>query len=97
MNEDNTHKSIIIERYKTISDKTFLDGFTLEAGSEVRRIIESEEESESLNVIYESSDDVKRIFWIKKDNLELASSQKELINNHEYEIEIRDKNESWFN
>ena len=88
-------KYINVERYKVISEVKLLDGFIIESNFDVRRILESPEENKNINVIYEEAD-VKRIFWINKDNLELVSSKKELINNHEYETEIKDKYESWF-
>lgn len=88
-------KYINVERYKVISEVKLLDGFVIESDFDVRRILESPEENKNINVIYEEAD-VKRIFWIKKDNLELISSKEELISNREYETEIKDRYESWF-
>lgn len=85
-----------IERYNVISDIKFMDGFTINAGSDVRRVMDSGIKDGCLNVVYESDLDIKRMLWIKSDNLELISSDEELINNQYYQTEIKDKNENWF-
>ena len=87
---------ILVERYTVISEVKFLDGFTLEANSNVRKVIESDEINGLLNVVYDSDINIKRIFWIENDNLELVSRDEEAWSDEEYQTEIKDKNENWF-
>lgn len=90
------HKTVTIKRYTVIQEVVFMDGFTLLADSNVRGVIGGKETDEYVNVVYESDVDVKRIMFIKKDNLTLISSKEESWDIYEYRQEIMDKNENWF-
>ena len=90
------YKNVVVTRYKVINDVVFMDGFVLASGSEVRGVVDCEKKSDYINVIYESEYDIKRIVWIKNDNLNLQSSNSERWEFEDYQNEIKDKNENWF-
>lgn len=89
-------KNVVVTKYKVINDVVFMDGFVLTSGSEVREIVNSENISDYTNVVFQGDFDVKRIVWVKKDNLKFISSSEESWKNKDYQNEIKDKNENWF-
>lgn len=90
------YKTIVVDRYVVIQDVVFMDGFVLAAESVVRSIVSGNNKGEHMNVVYETDVDVQRIMWIKTSNLKLLSSQEEKREISEYNQEIMDKNENWF-
>ena len=92
----NGYVTVTIKRYTVIQDVPFKDGFILTADSSVREVLGGEENGDCLNVVYDSDTDVKRIVWIKKDNLNLISSEEEQLEIYDYSQEIMNKDENWF-
>lgn len=88
--------SIVVDRYKLKNAKIFKDGFKLEVGELLRKVVGSEEENGCFNVVFEGDSGIKRMFWIEKNQLELQSSSSELWSDDEIKNEINDRLENWF-
>lgn len=72
--------------YRLKDDKIFNDTSLVEKGTLVRRIIEDDK---LLNVETMDLHNIKRVFWIKEDELEFISEEKEIWN--EKDLEEREK------
>jgi hypothetical protein len=88
--------TVCVERYKIKEEKTFKDGFKLEAGDLLRKSFGREKECGHINVIFEGDEGIKRMFWIKKSELDFFSVENEIWNRYDFEKENKDTLESWF-